>query len=375
MVEHHQAYQLLPHYRVMTSKFKVNQIHCLNLCALQLVPNTKMDHIAEESVVSDLCFEETEYIIDGVTVPFTVSTIKGTVHCIQCRNTTLFGGRDVWVQTFEEQKESDHSMESEIINLVEQQEVYQLLPYYRVLTSKFKVIQSFAENKVFDLWLTANTKMDHIGDVDVDTVDDSCFAQTEYKINEKVVPHCVSSVIGIVKRIECRNIKLFGDRLVWVQEFDYSQDVKEKKVGLAVFKERGHYRGKNRNHPNNLLDRNQYTYYWSKPGSPHLDWIIFKLEQQRSFYPTKIMIVNNWNRGGIKSMTISWSVNGEEYHTSTRIDDIQRDSEDQWFDLEQEASRSIFALGKLQYLKLNFVENHGNDSNSLCQFALFGFSI
>ena len=367
LVQHHQEYQLLPHYRVLTSKFLVVQCISLDICfKVDFIPNTKMDHLSENGG-DTLCFEESEYIIDGVSVPFTVSTIKGAVHRIQCRNTKLFGDRDVWVQIFGDQKDSDYSMESEIINLVEQHGVYQLLAHYRVLTSKFKVV--CVSQRRSHLWFSKNTKLDDI----VDCVNDVCFAETEYKINGKVVSHTVSSVKGIVKRIECRNFKLFGDRLVWVQEFDHIQD--EKRLELAVLEGKGR-EAHDFDHTDDWLDEDKFSFYWSQRGVLASGWIIFEVKQKGSFYPTKLVIRNSACDNAIKSMVISSTENGEEYHEWTRIDNIQRGiNKKQWFAFDPEESRAVFALRKMQYLRLTILENHGSPmTNKLHEFAIFGFS-
>ena len=98
-IEEHQVRRLVPHYRVLTSSFQVKQSNAFReTSAIKFVPNNKMDHLGDEKTFGNSCFEETEYAINGVTVPYTVSTVKGFVHQIQCRNTVLFGDRVVWVQ-------------------------------------------------------------------------------------------------------------------------------------------------------------------------------------------------------------------------------------------------------------------------------------
>ena len=320
LVEHHKIHHLLPHYRVMTSKFNVIQSNSVDICyKIEFLPNTKMDHLADGTIVNDLCFRETDYIIDGVSVPHTISapSIKGSIHRIQCRNTKLFGDRDVWTQDFEGPFNSKRydSMEEEIIDLVEHHQAYQLLPHYRVLTSKFQVIHSL---NLCTLQLIPNTKMNHIAKEGV--VNDLCFEETEYIADGVTVPFTASTINGNVHCIQCRNPKLFGDRQVWSQLIDDPHEaLKEGKLGLTVFEERGHHA---EDHAKYLLDQNRYSCYSSKHGSSGSDWIVFELEQLMNFYPTKLMIRNSAFNSAIKSMIISWSINGEEYHEGTRIDNI-----------------------------------------------------
>ena len=251
-----------------------------------------------------------------------------------------------------------------IINLVEQCKVQQLLPLYRVMTSKFKVLQNHALNRCFKIELVRNSKMDHI--VAGDTVNDSCFEETEYEINGVAVPHSVSTVKGVVHRIQCRNTKLFGDRVVWSQQFDASTDVlpEGERVDLVVEKHRGHYGSF---HPNKLLDGKKGTFYLSKRGSPSSDWIIFKQREQQRFVSTKIMIRNGPYEYAIKSIAIQCSEDGVEYQELIQIDDIKQGKEEkQWFDLNPQQSRFM------KFIKLNILGNYGFDYNGFYEFGVFG---
>ena len=142
LVEQCKMKQLLPFYRVATSEFRVLQSFVINRCfEIEVIPNTKMDHIGDEMTVNDSCFKETEYRINGDLVPFTTSSVEGVVHRIQCRNNKLFGDRDVFIQEFEPLDDND-SLKSEIMDFVENRNIHELLPHYRVMTSKFNVVQS-----------------------------------------------------------------------------------------------------------------------------------------------------------------------------------------------------------------------------------------
>ena len=133
-----------------------------------------------------------------------------------------------------------------------------MLPHYRVLTSKFRVVQSFDDVDKPDVKIkfVPNTKMNHIDDAK--NIDDSCFEETTYRIKFRVeqsfdihdklvkikfvpktkrnhikertyrineqgttrVPYTKSSVEKVILRIDCWNGKLFGDGVVWIQQFD-----------------------------------------------------------------------------------------------------------------------------------------------------------
>ena len=217
LVEKFKVKQLLPAYRVMTSKFKVIQSFHLNLCVkIEFIPNTKMDYIGGDNCVNDLCFEETEYIIDGVVAPFTVPFVNEAVRNIQCRNVDVFGDRNIWSQEFPGRDDREPTKD-EIIDCIEKRKLKQLLPHYRVLTSKFRVIQSHLVNQLFEIEFIQNTKLDHIDEKEA--IDDACFKVADYTVNGLPAPYTVSSFPEIIHRISCRHTALFGDEDVWVQDF------------------------------------------------------------------------------------------------------------------------------------------------------------
>ena len=303
-------------------------------------------------------------------MPHTVSQVENLKHGIrriECRNTKLFGDRVFLVQEFPEQKHDADSIEKEIINLVEQHEIYQLLPHYRVLTSKFVVVQNHALNKCFMIKLMGTTTMDGI----VDSVDDSYFARTDYKINGDVFPHTVSTVNGVVKRIECRNNKLFGDRIIWVQEFDESQDAKEHKMVLEVDSSMPH-----KFHPDKLLDGSKHTWYqstlgmrvWGKANGPE-NWIIFKLKERGLWLPTKVMLRNGEIPFGAKKIVISMSVDGVKYKECCCCDNVKPGrKEEHWFQLSERYANH-------GYIKLEIQENYNGAYDKMYEFAVFGYYV
>ena len=285
--------RLLPPYLVLTSKFHVVQSHNLKRCyKIEFTPNTKMKHL--DARVNDACFKSSVYQINGDRVPHTISKVKHFIRRIQCQNKALFGDRIVWTQEFPPGPQDDYSTDMEILNLVEMHGVKELLPHYRVLTSKFRVVRiaptkqkteeqetKEKESKIkgpgkkglnyilerlgghknqkstsdghskkkggaqlyfFKIEFDSDTEMDDNQSLSLvernrtilwkqrnstrnrsgKSVNDSCFEETEYKINGQRVPHTITSLTSPVNRItiECRNGKLFGDRIVWTQEYD-----------------------------------------------------------------------------------------------------------------------------------------------------------
>ena len=254
-----------------------------------------------------------------------------------------------------------------------------LLPLYRVLTSRFYVVQCHQRNMCFGFKFVPNADLDHIADIsDDDTVNDSCFDESEYILNEEPFSYKMSNFKGVVNRIQCRNTKLFGDRDVWIQDFDASLDAKEKRMDLIVADHRGHL--SDTFHPNNLLDGKVDTYYWSNFGSPGSDWIVFKQRVEKPFYPTKILIRNNDDNFAIQCICIYWSEDGESYHEMMQIEDIQQSKEEkQWFEMEEATSRLV--LGKLHFIRVNILKSYSEDAiqgnvagdcNAFYEFGIFG---
>lgn len=152
------------------------------------------------------------------------------------------------------------------------------------------------------------------------------------------------------------------------------KQTKEEPLDLVVDSHRGH------GHdcpPQNLLSYSGFyasKNFWGWPP-PSGDWIIFKQQRQVNFYPTKVMISNLWHiahDAAVKSVVISRSENGKEYHKWTQIDDIKATDGEKLFNLDEKERDSVF--GKLRYIKLEIVENHGDRiQNAFNQFTKMCF--
>ena len=142
---------------------------------------------------------------------------------------SAFGGRlviarlymelDIWSDDWVPMKVNKETADNDLlIYCVEGRHDERLLPLYRVLMSKFKVFQS---HTLKYCWKVEFTDMNADGN--------KCFADSEYLINRSRAMHGLSWLPDwptdtVIDRIECRNRKLFGDKLVWVQEFDAPMD-------------------------------------------------------------------------------------------------------------------------------------------------------
>ena len=102
LVEDLGATQLIQHYRVMTSKFTVHSSNLLDRSWLRFAKNTKLDEKCGVDDDDNSCFEETEYRINGVSVPSTISFFEAAARKITVKNTKLFGDRFVALQNYEE---------------------------------------------------------------------------------------------------------------------------------------------------------------------------------------------------------------------------------------------------------------------------------
>ena len=111
LVEDLKAKHFLDHYRVFTSKFKVDE-HPLLECAwfnsaLDSVMNGFLERnsrvnapfgVADDDVS---CFVETQYLFDGVDVSLKSDVIRSCVKVISAKNAKLFGVREVILQRFD----------------------------------------------------------------------------------------------------------------------------------------------------------------------------------------------------------------------------------------------------------------------------------
>ena len=142
----------------------------------------------------------------------------------------------------------------------------------------------------------------------------------------------------------------------------------EGEIKLAVAAHRGH---DGRYHPKNVLDGETHTWYQSKEGSLSEDWIIFKQRQPWRCYATRLMFRTVYSDCAIKTVVLWWSEDGKQYHKWTQIGGIKKTRREQWINLNEKEIAA--AGGKLQYIKLKIVNNHGGSFNGLKGFAVSGF--
>lgn len=110
MVEELKIEQLVPHYRVYASRFSM---HHSTVCEGTfmyfeaardpLKDSHRMYELREnqkDAILDTQCFEETTYLINGQSVPYSITFLKMTVRDITVKNVNLFGDRIVWKESF-----------------------------------------------------------------------------------------------------------------------------------------------------------------------------------------------------------------------------------------------------------------------------------
>ena len=100
-------FKLLNHYRVMTTKVKIDKISkLLNHSWLSFEKNSKMeDAFGIKGDTNSLLVEETEYRINGQLVPFSTLTFDGAIQAITVKNSDLFGDEEATLQQFDQEEE------------------------------------------------------------------------------------------------------------------------------------------------------------------------------------------------------------------------------------------------------------------------------
>ncbi|MCP3653615.1 MAG: hypothetical protein GY766_01785, partial [Herbaspirillum sp.] len=116
--------------------------------------------------------------------------------------------------------------------LVTELNLKSFLPQYRVYHSRFEVIKVDQSELLRGSYFKfkANDSMNHIVGDGV-TVDTRCFAETEYLINGQSASFSTKFLPFFVREITARNVKLFGDRIIWTEQF---ADCNEDGDGLKV---------------------------------------------------------------------------------------------------------------------------------------------
>ena len=102
-VEDRKVFRLLNHYRVITSKFKMEKYSKLLNCSwLKMETNNKINDIFDiNGQTETTCFEESQYRINGISVHPSHSTIDGRAQVITVQNQELFGDDEVTLQRFD----------------------------------------------------------------------------------------------------------------------------------------------------------------------------------------------------------------------------------------------------------------------------------
>ena len=150
-----------------------------------------------------------------------------------------------------------------------------------------------------------------------------------------------------------------------------------EEIPLTVYRHRGHYDDNARCHPRNLLDKKgtETRYVDTYPAVG--DWITFKIESPFIVIPKAVIILTSdgpLDGDALKSISLSLSVDGDEFEDFAVIQDIHRDNEEeQYLNLKDVMlSNSRIWMKDYKYLKLTVIENWGNWKNIFYSFSLFG---
>ena len=167
-----------------------------------------------------------------------------------------------------------------------------------------------------------------------------------------------------------------------------------EEIPLTVHRHRGHiYDTKgNECHPRNLLHKKGTDAIYSKVrmnrylsnDQPAVgDWITFKIESPLVVIPKAVIIRNYddarpWRAGGgLKSISLSLSVNGDEFEDFAVIQNVHRaNKEEQYFNLKdtQLSNAKIWSRG-YNYIKMEVLENWGRHRNEFHSFSLIGMTL
>ena len=168
---------------------------------------------------------------------------------------------------------------------------------------------------------------------------------------------------------------------------DDHQNQSDKKVSeimeidLEYVAHRGHYFNVDDNHPIKLLDKSNKLYCSSKCSSfnkNEYDWIIFKFienDNKKQFIPipTKMEIKNGSCKSAVKIMRlyIGNKENNEWYRLiNNDINLIKQEDQCQSFDIVE-----TIKFHDLQHIKLEFIENYGENWNMGAKFCVFEFHL
>ena len=99
LVEERRVSRLHDHYRVFMSKFQIKQNDMLGVYRwMNVRRNFSMNGKRGFNISDDSCFEDSEYFIDGKSIPADSAFVKGHIESIFVRNHKLFGKQLVEIQ-------------------------------------------------------------------------------------------------------------------------------------------------------------------------------------------------------------------------------------------------------------------------------------
>eukprot|EP01083_Nonionella_stella_P023856 65977_1 len=151
-----------------------------------------------------------------------------------------------------------------------------------------------------------------------------------------------------------------------------------ERIKLEYYGHRGHALTR---HPRHLLMNSDTKQYWSAFGSnftkDETDWIVYKQsEVEKKWIPKQIVFKNYKSRQDVKSMRVYvGNAKSKEWYPLTK-DAIKPklSKELQYFDVDT-FDVKLAQDERYTFIKLEFVENHGENNPDMCRFCCRHFSL
>lgn len=152
---------------------------------------------------------------------------------------------------------------------------------------------------------------------------------------------------------------------------------KLQNIPLTVYQHRKHLvskEDKNRYHPRNLLDKKGIETEYQGQYPPDGDWITFKFEGPFIVIPKAVVIRNCDAHWGLKSISLSLSVDGDEFDDFAVIQHIDNDNQDeQYLNLKDVMlSNAKLWTKEYKYLKLKVIDAWNFAWVRFHSFSVFG---
>ena len=148
-----------------------------------------------------------------------------------------------------------------------------------------------------------------------------------------------------------------------------------QKISLNVDSYKRFADDNNQYHPKNLLIANSSCYYSARNrnfNGSEADWIIFKSDGL--YLPTTFKIKNHNSSQGVKTMRIAIGNNQDWKYFNPNPINVAESKELQSFNIDGVDETEIRRKG-FQYIKIEFITNHGCTESDWCRFAVEQFML